>query len=651
MATSTLISLIPLLPALGAAVIGLLVLAAAGREEGPNKTLVGIVAVAGPALAFCLALKLFGLVADDPTPLRATPWTWFAVGELSVPMSFVVDRLSSVMLLVITGIGSLIHLYSTGYMAHERGFARFFAYLNLFTASMLILVLGANVPVMFLGWEGVGVCSYLLIGYYFQDVPKAQAANKAFIVNRIGDWGLLLGLFTLFFFAGAHGVWSLDFATLGAKSDLLFKAYPTMAAVIGLLFFIGASGKSAQFPLHVWLADAMAGPTPVSALIHAATMVTAGVYMIARMGFLYEHAPLAGAVISCIGAFTAILAATIALTQRNIKKVLAYSTVSQLGYMFMAVGAGAYAAGVFHLVTHAFFKAALFLGAGAVIHAMHHEEEMDRYGGLKDKLPYTWAIMGIGTLAIAGVPPLAGFFSKDGILAAAYEHGWTGIFWVGAITGGLTAFYMFRMFFLTFYGKPRDQALHDHAHEGPWVMNAPLAVLATGAVTVGVFGMPMAWGGSRFSEYLAPALPKAHHAAMDAAALHSMEYSLMAVATVAAGIGITIAVLRYVVWHRADFSPRQGLAALLDRKYFLDEINDALFVKPSIHLVGWGAWRVVDRQIIDGAVRAVPAAIRWAAQGLRPLQMGRTRGYAYVMLGGTLAIVLWVMSHYALLRL
>lgn len=650
MATTTLVSLIPLLPALGAVVIGLLVLLAAGKAEGPNKTLVSIVAVAGPALAFCLALKLFGIVADDPTPIRATPWTWFAVGDLQVPMSFVVDRLSSVMLLVITGIGSLIHLYSVGYMGHERGFARFFAYLNLFTASMLILVLGANVPVMFLGWEGVGVCSYLLIGYYFHDVPKAQAANKAFIVNRIGDWGLLLGLFTLFFFAGAQGVWSLDFATLAEKHEI-FKAAPAMAVVIGLLFFVGASGKSAQFPLHVWLADAMAGPTPVSALIHAATMVTAGVYMVARMGFLFEHAPAAGAIISMVGAFTAIMAASIALTQRNIKKVLAYSTVSQLGYMFMAVGAGAYAAGVFHLVTHAFFKAALFLGAGAVIHAMHHEEEMDRYGGLKDKLPYTWAIMGIGTLAIAGVPPLAGFFSKDGILAAAYEHGWTGIFTVGLITGGMTAFYMFRMFYLTFYGKPRDAELHAHAHEGPWVMNAPLAVLATGAVVVGIFGLPAALGGSRFSEFLAPALPKAHHSGLDAFALHSMEFSLMGMAVVAAGVGILIATLRYVVWQRADFSPRSGLAALLDRKYYLDEINDALFVKPSIHLLGWGAWRVVDRQVIDGAVRAVPAAIRWAAQGVRPLQMGRTRGYAYVMLGGTLAIVLWVMSHYALLRL
>jgi NADH-quinone oxidoreductase subunit L len=653
MTTSYLVSLVPLFPLIGAIVLGLMALFAVGSTHGPNRRLVAFIACLGPILSLVVSTRLFVGLGDNPQGFVHTAFTWFSVGSLHVPVEFWVDRLSGVMIMVITFVGSLIHIYSVGYMGHERGFTRFFAYLNLFTFSMLVLVLGKNIPLMFLGWEGVGACSYLLIGYYFTESEKALAANKAFIVNRVGDFGFLLGLFTLFWYLGTKDVWTVDFATIRAHADLVG---PSMAAVIGLLLFVGAMGKSAQIPLHTWLADAMAGPTPVSALIHAATMVTAGVYMVARMAALYGLAPVAGHFIAIIGMLTAIVAATIALTQHNIKKVLAYSTVSQLGYMFAAVGAGAYAAGVFHLFTHAFFKALLFLGAGAVIHAMHHEEEMDRYGGLWRKLPFTGTVMLIACVAIAGLPPLAGFFSKDAILFAQWESGWYWLYGVGLFTSFLTAFYMFRMWILTFTGRPRDAALHAHAHEGPRVMNAPLFVLAAGTVVVGFLGLPEALGGSTFAHWLAPAVGTHGHLPEGLAgkelqaathALHSREWLLAAFAVVAGGLGILFAALRYGSHRVPVFGEASGLFAVFQKKWFFDHIYDALFVKPSIHLLGWGTRHVVDPYIIDGVVRGLPRLYVAFAGAVRLVQTGAVRVYAYVLLAGMLALLSVVLTKWS----
>lgn len=646
MQQSVLVSLIPLFPLLGAVVLGKLAVLTSHTKNGPSKGIVGFLAMLGPLAAFACALQLFMGLGAHPGGYAHTPFTWFQVGALNVPVAFFVDRLSGVMILIITGIGSLIHLYSIGYMHHERGFTRFFAYLNLFLSAMLILVLGRNVPMMFLGWEGVGACSYLLIGYYFSETDKAKAANKAFIVNRVGDFGLLLGMFALFFYAGHKGVYSLDFLTLKANAGLFTAG---AASVIGLLFFVGAAGKSAQLPLHVWLADAMAGPTPVSALIHAATMVTAGVYMVARMSFLYVHADLANTVIATLGALTAFMAATIALTQRNIKKVLAYSTVSQLGYMFVGVAASAYWTGIFHVLTHAFFKALLFLGAGAVIHAMHHQEDMEGYGGLRKKLPFTFAVMLIGCLAIAGIPPFAGFFSKDAILAAAWEAGFGWQYALLLLTSGITAFYMFRMLYLTFFGAPRDLHAHEHAHEGPWVMNLPLAVLAVGTVLVGFLGLPAAMGGSAFAAFLAPAVAKAHEHAAD----FKLEYTLMSLAIIAGSLGILTAYLKYGrKWdQRFAFAPvRNAFLRFTDNKWGFDDAIAHLIVAPVLAVSRWGLWKAVDQYAIDGIVNGLPRLYREAAEGVRGLQTGAVRLYAYAMFLGTLAVLAAVVARFGLLR-
>lgn len=656
MQSTALVSLIPLFPLVGAIVLGLVALFASHREESPNKALVGLIACLGPIMSCVVATMLFLDLGRNPQGFVHVAFTWFSVGSLHVPAEFWVDRLSGVMIMIVTFVGSLIHIYSTGYMKHERGFTRFFCYLNLFTFSMLVLVLAKNLPLMFLGWEGVGACSYLLIGYYFTETEKAQAANKAFIVNRIGDLGFLIGMFVLFWYLGSKGVWTVDFATIRDNAALIT---PYMASVIGLLLFVGACGKSAQIPLHVWLADAMAGPTPVSALIHAATMVTAGVYMVARMAAVYNLAPNTGHVIAMVGMATAIMAATIAITQHNIKKVLAYSTVSQLGYMFAAAGAGAYSAGVFHLFTHAFFKALLFLGAGAVIHAMHHEEEMDNYGGLWKKLPFTGTIMLIGCVAIAGIPPLAGFFSKDAILFAQWQQGWYFLWGVGLFTSLLTAFYMFRMWFLTFMGTPRDHHAYDHAHEGPWVMNLPLAVLAIGTCVVGFLGLPEAMGGSKFANFLAPAVGAHAHLppgltgdALTAATygLHQTEYLLAAFAILGAIFGIAIAYLRYGIGGTPVFGKAKGIFGLFQQRYFLDHINDAIFVRGSIDFLGWGFRHVVDRWIIDGPIRGLPTLYYKFSDTVRVMQSGAVRTYAYAMLLGTLAILFVVMSGWSLLR-
>src|SRR5690348_13754852 len=469
--------LIPFFPFAGFVLNGLL-----GKRL--SKSIVSLIAVGSVAASFAFVLALLGKVYPLNVPFADHYFTWIQSGSLSIGCDFVVDRLTAVMLLVITGVGLLIHIYSIGYMAHEEGYSRFFTFLNLFMFFMLVLVLAANLLLMFVGWEGVGLCSYLLISFYFKEKFAADAGNKAFIVNRVGDFGFSLGIFLTVILFG-----TLDFGHISSTvAGMPVETSAHMLTAITLLLFAGAIGKSAQFPLYVWLPDAMAGPTPVSALIHAATMVTAGVYMVARLSFLYDHAPLAMHVVALVGLFTAIFAATIGLVQNGIKKVFAYSTVSQLGYMFLGLGAGAFSSGIYHLMTHAFFKALLFLGAGSVIHALSGEQDMRNMGGLRKKIPVTFWTLMCAALAISGVPPLAGFFSKDAILVAAYHHApW--MYWVGTITAGMTAFYVFRAMFMTFFGEYRG---HEHPHESPAVITIPLAVLAVLSVIGGFIRIP-AW--------------------------------------------------------------------------------------------------------------------------------------------------------------
>src|SRR5271157_2280883 len=478
--------LIPVLPLAGFLINGLL-----GRRF--SKGLVNTVAIGSVVLSFAWVLRvLFGL-GDLATSHSEHYFTWIQSGSLNIGCDMAVDRLTAVMLLVVTGIGSLIHIYSIGYMAHEGGYYRFFAFLNLFMFFMLVLVLASNYLVMFVGWEGVGLCSYLLIGFYFDKKFATDAGNKAFIVNRIGDFGFSLAMFYM-----VKNFGSLDFATVFKQAPGAPEATLT---IIGLLLMLGACGKSAQLPLYVWLPDAMAGPTPVSALIHAATMVTAGVYMTARSWTIYTHAPAAMSTIAIVGLATAFFAATIGLAQNDIKKVFAYSTVSQLGYMFLGVGCGAFSAGIYHLVTHAFFKALLFLGAGSVIHALSGEQDLRNMGGLRKKIPWTYLTMMCAAVAIAGVPPFSGFFSKDAILVAAHQHSpW--IYWVGTITAGMTAFYVFRAMFLTFFGEYRG---HEHPHESSPVMLIPLAILALLSIGGGLLFQIPEFLGSVFQQ---PAVPE-----------------------------------------------------------------------------------------------------------------------------------------------
>ena len=505
--TAAYLGLIPLLPLTGALVIGLLYMFTCTTKPLPEK-LYGALGCIGPLLSFFMALVVFFHLKELPPDERFlvhNAYTWFAVGDLHINMGFLADPLSALMLLFVTLIGSLIHIYSVGYMAEDKNYGKFFCYMNLFLGTMLILVLGSGPVVMFVGWEGVGLCSYLLISYFSEDTNNVLAGNKAFIVNRIGDLGFVLGMSVLFWAIGASG---FDYLSLKANAHSLT---PAVGLTICLLLFIGATGKSAQIPLYVWLPDAMAGPTPVSALIHAATMVTAGVYMVARFSFIYAHFPIAGSVIAWVGILTALLAAIFGMFQKDIKKILAYSTVSQLGYMFAAVGVTAYSAGIFHVFTHAFFKALLFLGAGSVIYALHHQQDIWKMGGLKDKLPRTYWTMLIGALALSGVPPFSGFFSKDEILFSALATGHTGIWFIGVLVAGMTAYYTFRMIFLVFHGEPRDKEAFDHAHEPPPVMTIPLVILAVGAAFAGVLNLPAIFGGSlNVSQWLEPSLVEHH---------------------------------------------------------------------------------------------------------------------------------------------
>jgi NADH-quinone oxidoreductase subunit L len=625
--------LIPALP-----LLGVLFNTTLGPRLG--RTAVNVVAPGVVGCAFLTAIVAVWQLTHAPegSVLVDRVYEWIAVGSLHLDVAFTVDPLTSVMILVITGVGFLIHVYSTGYMAHEPDYARYFAYLNLFTFAMLVLVLADNLVLLFVGWEGVGLCSYLLIGFWYTEPANADAGKKAFIVNRVGDAGFLLATFLLFWNLGP-GVHDLSFRSIAAGVGTLS---PSVITAVALLLFVGATGKSAQLPLYVWLPDAMAGPTPVSALIHAATMVTAGIYLIARMNFLYILAPTAMTVVATVGALTAVFAATIGLVQNDIKKVLAYSTISQLGYMFLAVGVGAFSAGVFHLMTHAFFKALLFLGSGSVIHGMGGEQDIRKMGGLQKYMPKTYITFAIGTLAIAGVPGLAGFFSKDQILFSAYasEHGSPLLWLLGAIGAGLTAFYMTRLTILTFWGECRaDHETQHHIHESPSSMVIPLMVLAFFSVIGGYVGLPAGWlWGDRFAEFLAPVFGGGHHGQAHSVAL---EYTLMAASVAIALAGMGLAYIMYVVQPgMADrlAASAHGLYQVLLNKYFVDEIYDGTIVQPTLRTSGW-LWRVFDARIVDGVVNGTAGFVAVNAAAWRRLQDGNVQHYALSFLIGVAAIL------------
>ena len=624
----TLLRWIPLIPLLGA-VVNVFFGLRLGRTNG------GLLASAAVAFSFLLSLWVFWLLPTGGI-VKDSLFTWIESGPFKAEVAFQVDALSAVMLLVISGIGLLIHIYSLGYMGRDEGMVRYFAYLNLFIFFMLLLVMADNLLLLFVGWEGVGLCSYLLIGFWHQDHTNTIAGNKAFIVNRIGDLGFLLGILLLFWEMGRQGVWTLDFLELQRSAHLL---RPESVTIITLLLFVGATGKSAQIPLYIWLPDAMQGPTPVSALIHAATMVTAGVYMTARLYFLFSLAPATLAVIATLGALTAFFAATIALAQNDIKRVLAYSTVSQLGYMFLAIGMGAFTAAIFHLFTHAFFKACLFLSAGSVIHGLQGEQDMRKMGGLKSYLPTTYWTYLIAALAISGVPLTAGFFSKDQILWQAFASS-NSSFWLWLlawITAGLTAFYMFRQFFMVFHGKCQvEESVRAHIHESPRVMTAPLMLLALGSIFAGWLGTPEFMWGSAWGRWLQPVFgikETIHQGAV------SEEILLMALTLGMVGVGIYLAYLSY---YRGGKLPERlsswALYKWLLNKYYIDECYDRLLVRPFTSCSRWLA-NVFDLTIIDGMVNGVANRVTGNSQFWRQLQTGNVQHYLLGFLTGTLLIL------------
>ena len=654
------ITLIPLVLLAGAAVNGALALASLkGRRI--SEALVAVIAIAAPVAALLAALSVTGEVRHAATGrIETTLFDWIGAGTINLDMRLVADHLTCVMLLVITGVGSLIHIYATAYMHGDPAYPRFFACLNLFTFFMAMLVLGSSLPVLFLGWEGVGLCSYLLIGFWWQDAKNAGAGMKAFVVNRIGDVGFVLGMLLLWhttgtmefaglqrFAEGAGGA-----AALGADSGVFGATVATLAC---LLLFVGATGKSAQIPLFVWLPDAMAGPTPVSALIHAATMVTAGVYLVARMSFLFSFAPVAQATVMVIGGATCFFAGLMAVRQNDIKKVLAYSTISQIGYMMIGAGTGWPSVGLFHVVTHAFFKAALFMGAGSVIHACHHEQDMRHMGGLTKKMPLTMIAMTLAAAAMAGVPPLSGFFSKDEVLWRAFSSGTgAGTFaWAcGMLGAACTGFYMFRLIFMTFGGEYRG---HAHPHEVPARMWMTQGLLALGACAVGFLAVPHVLGGHDWfgawvngtqvnGEYVAATLPlwaqpAQHHAEV------STEWMLMALSTVLGLAGIFAAWLCYL--RRKDIPVRAAAAMprtakLLEGKFFVDEAYDAAVVKPVEAAAESFFHRFIDRGIIEGTVNGLGSAAQLFARTLACLQTGFVRAYVGVMVGALLLILLFI---------
>ena len=618
---SKLIYLVPLFPLAGFLLNGL------GRNL-LSRTLVSVIAVGAVLASFVMSLLIFREVgaADFQTQVVKL-FDFIKVGKVDIPFSFQVDRLSVLFLLIITGVGTLIHLYSTAYMHEEKPphYARYFAYLNLFVFSMLLLVLGSNYVIMFIGWEGVGLCSYLLIGFWFGNEAYNDAAKKAFVMNRIGDLGFLLAVFWMMMRFG-----TTDFAQVFDKAP---EATAAVMTGITLLLFVGATGKSAQIPLFTWLPDAMAGPTPVSALIHAATMVTAGIYMITRSHVLFDLAPFTQSVIAIIGLSTALLAATIALRQNDIKKVLAYSTVSQLGYMFLALGVGAYTGAIFHVMTHAFFKALLFLGAGSVIHALHHEQDLRNMGGLRRKMPITHITFLIACLAIAGIPPFSGFFSKDEILTAALLK--SPVYYMLGVAGALmTTFYMFRLYAMAFRGEFRGtEAQASHLHESPAAMTIPLIILAMLSVAGGWVGIPevLMPDAHRLQSFLAPVLEgidgqpeTAHHLS------HSTELMLMGgVLVLIIGV-ITFAWRKFSRYDRTQEIEAGGIARLLENKWYVDELYAAIVSKPLRALSAFMNARV-ERQLIDGMVNGVGRAVQYGSRQLRLIQSGQVGSYILIM--------------------
>jgi NADH-quinone oxidoreductase subunit L len=630
--------LVPVLPLVGAIVNGF----GAGRLP---RRVVSTIGVGSVGLAFAIAVGCFASLvrlAPEERFFGPTLFSWIDSGDLSVAVRLGLDPLSAVMMLVVTGVGFLIHIYSTGYMGHEKAYGRYFAYLNLFTFSMLMLVLADNFLLMFFGWEAVGLCSYLLIGFWYERPSAAEAGKKAFVVNRIGDWGFMIGIFLVFVTFG-----TLDFGRVFAEAPGRLALGGGLATAIALFLFVGATGKSAQIPLYVWLPDAMEGPTPVSALIHAATMVTAGVYMVARCHILYTLSPVALHVVSIVGVATALFAATIALVQKDIKRVLAYSTVSQLGFMFMALGVGAYTAGIFHLMTHAFFKALLFLGAGSVIHALSGEQDMDRMGGLKKALPRTHATMLIAALAIAGIFPFAGFFSKDELLWNAWSQGGPVLWAVGVLAASFTAFYMFRLYFMTFHGASRvtEEAKH-HLHESPGSMTIPLLLLAVLSAVGGFIQIPLVPGWQRLDRFLEPVFADVGRvtggaeAAAHGAGAPGLEVALMVISLAVSLTGIFVAYRFYVVdpalpGRLAERARRTY--RLLFHKYWIDEIYDARIVQPIVRGSIW-LWQRFDVAVIDGIVNGIGRKIEQGAGFLRLAQNGYVQVYAMILTLGMVVV-------------
>jgi len=625
--------LIPILPLAGFIINGI------GRNTLP-KAVIGFIGSALVLVSFGLSVGAFLQVKSTGVPINVTVFNWFSVNDFKVSFAFLLDQLSTIMLLIVTGVGFLIHLYSVGYMKEDAGYGKFFAYLNLFVFFMLLLVMGSNYLIMFIGWEGVGLCSYLLIGFWYTNPDYADAAKKAFIMNRIGDLGFIIGVFLLINYFG-----SAAFADIFPKAATPQFA-DTPFVLITLLLFVGAIGKSAQLPLFTWLPDAMAGPTPVSALIHAATMVTAGVYMIARSNILFTLAPFTLHVVAIVGLTTAVVAALIALTQTDIKKVLAYSTVSQLGYMFLGLGVGAYTGAFFHVLTHAFFKALLFLGAGSVIHAVSGEQDMRNMGGLKGKLPITFITMFIGTLAISGIPPFAGFFSKDEILAHTYTAS-VPMYVIGVITAIFTSFYMFRLLFLTFYGKFRGTHEQEHhLHESPPTMTIPLIILAILSTIGGFMGVPKSLGGSHWLEhFLAPIFQKSASLAAQATSTESSELVLMVISVTGAVLALIYAYVKYIKNAQVPVSDTEERPALVDisyHKFYFDELYDTIIRKP-LDALSVFFYKVVDRMGIDGIVEGLGKGTVEASKGLRLLQTGNVGFYIFMMVVGIISVLMYIL--------
>jgi len=652
------------LPLLGAALNGLL-------GKNCSKPVVNSIGIGSIALAFLTAMEAvreFAQLSPEQIPWIRNYFTWITAGIFKVDFSLQVDQLTVVMLFVVTFVSLLVHIYSTGYMAHEDGYYRFFSYLNLFVFFMLTLVLASNVVLMFVGWEGVGLCSYLLVGFWFLKQSAISAGKKAFITTRIGDLGFTIGI--LFLFWTFH---SVDFVTVFKQAaGMPVEAFGPAGVLTGisLLLFIGAVGKSAQIPLYVWLPDAMEGPTPVSALIHAATMVTAGVYMVARMNPLFSRAPFAMFIVALIGALTAFFAATIGLVQTDIKKVLAYSTVSQLGYMFLGLGVGAYASGVFHLMTHAFFKGLLFLAAGSVIHAMGGDQEMPHMGGLRTKIPITFWCMFIATLAIAGIPGFAGFFSKDEILEAA-EHSNLWFYWLGLLGAGFTSFYMFRLIFLTFFGEPRYDEHKVHVHESPYNMTVPLICLAILSTVGGWVAAPHLVGGTEyFDKFLSPVFAAYAPAQGDTvtrvlnpellppdytapSAGMDLLHALTGMPVIIALLGLLLAWWFYI---KSPETPKKlaqsvrGLYTLVLHKYYIDELYNAVIVQPLLWISTNVLWHVIDEGAIDGTVNGIGRGMRESGAHVRQIQSGNARSYATWVVIGAVAVTVLMLGIWGMVR-